>query len=185
MALWSERGFPYHPLDLGRLRDPEAARQALLRVSRPGPHRYFVATEGGRAVGRVTVNLTDAAGLYLWAVHVPPEHEGKGIARRMLAGLMEWLEGEIPGVGFVLTANTFALRAHRTYTALGFRVEETRWHFDHEIAERLWNVSRREREALGDHLRFHAGQWQVRTYLMRRAPGTQMSLAVSREGPDP
>jgi len=179
MAHWTERGFPYHPFDLGHLRDPGVARQTLLRVQQPGPHRYFAATESGAAVGRVTVNLRDAAGLYLWAVHVPPEHEGKGVARRMLAGVMEWLEEEVPGVGFVLTANTFAVRAHRTYTALGFRVADTRWHFDREIAERLWNIGREEREALDGHLRFRAGQWQVRTYLMRRSPGAEMLLEPS------
>lgn len=176
MAEWPERGFPFHPFDLGYLRDPEQAKSALARVRSPGPHRHFVATEDGNAVGRVAVNLSDVAGLYIWAVHVPPDREGQGIARRMLATLMEWLEEAHPGVGFVLTANTFADRAHRTYRSLGFSVSETRWHFDREIADALWTVSRQERDALREHLRFMGGEWQVRTHLMRRPQGAPMDV---------
>src|SRR6185503_12846802 len=91
-AAWGERGFPYHAFDLGHLGDPLRARAHLARMLDDGPHRHFVACEGGEAVGRVSVNLRDLTGLYIWSVHVPPEHEGRGVCRRMLAGLMEWLE---------------------------------------------------------------------------------------------
>lgn len=176
MGRWGQRGFPYHPFDLGYLRDAANARAALARAHSPGPHRHFVAVEGGAAVGRVSVNLRDAAGLYLWAVHVPPEQAGRGVARRMLATLMEWLELEYPRTAFVLTANTFAAPAHRAYFSLGFTIAETRWHFDREIADELWKVDAARRAPVMDHLRFAGGQWQVRTYLMRREPGTAMRV---------
>lgn len=171
MAQWGERGFPFHAFDLGHLRDPMRARADLARAREAGPHRHFVACEGDTAVGRVSVNLHDRAGLYLWAVHVPPEHEGRGVCRRMMAALLQWLEEEYPGSDFVLTTNTFAERAHRAYQALGFRVAETRWHYDRPLAEQLWRVSREQRKGIEKHLRFHNGRWEVRTHLMARPQG--------------
>ncbi len=171
LAGWSERGFPYHAFDLGHLRDPMRARAELRRARAAGPHRHFVACEGETAVGRVSVNLRDRAGLYIWAVHVPPEHEGRGVCRRMMAALIEWLEAEYPGPDLVLTANTFAERACRAYEALGFQITETRWHYDRPLAERLWRVPRDRRKAIQEHLRFHNGRWEVRTHLMKRTQG--------------
>lgn len=171
LAAWSERGFPYHAFDLGHLRDPMRARAELRRARADGPHRHFVACEGETAVGRVSVNLQDRAGLYLWAVHVPPEHEGRGVCRRMVAALIDWLEAEYPGPEFVLTTNTFAERALRAYEALGFQITETRWHYDRTLAERLWRVSRDRRQTIREHLRFHNGRWEVRTHLMKRPQG--------------
>lgn len=168
MATWGEYGFPYHAFDLGFLRDPVRAERELQRHREEGQHRHFIACEGGQAVGRVSVNLCDAAGLYLWAVHVAPEHEGRGVCRRMLTALLDWLETEHPGRDFVLTTNTFAERAHRAYRAVGFEVKETRWHFDREIATELWNAPPAQRAPLMPHMRFHNGRWEVRTYLMER-----------------
>ncbi len=171
LAQWGERGFPYHAFDLGHLRDPMRARVELRRAREAGPHLHFIACEGDTAVGRVSVNLHDRAGLYLWAVHVPPEHEGRGVCRRMLATLMDWLEVEHPGPDFVLTTNAFAVRAHRSYQALGFKVVETRWHYDRPLAEELWRVPREQRKLIDQHLRFHNGRWEVRTHLMARSRG--------------
>ncbi len=171
LAQWGERGFPFHAFDLGHLRDPVRAQAELRRAREAGPHRHFVACEGDTAVGRVSVNLHDRAGLYLWAVHVPPEHEGRGVCRRMMAALIDWLEREHPGPDFVLTTNTFAERAHRAYQALGFKVAETRWHYDRPLAEQLWRVPRPQRKAIEAHLRFHNGRWEVRTHLMSLPQG--------------
>ena len=180
MGQWGERGFPYHPFDLGYLRDPSRRRLAVDRALAEGPHRHFVALEGEVPVGRVSVNLRDPAGLYLWSVHVPPEHEGRGVCRRMLAVLMEWLEVEYQRNDFVLTSNAFAERAHRAYFALGFAIAETRWHFDPEIAEALWSVDPALRSPIMEHIRYANGQWQVRTHLMRRTPGARMELGTRR-----
>jgi hypothetical protein len=95
---------------------------------------------------------------------------------------MRALEEEFPGRGFVLTSNTFATHAHRAYLALGFRITETRWQVDREIAERLWRVTEQERAPLARHIRFHEGRWQVRAYVFRRAPGTPMDLRVAQPG---
>ena len=171
MAAWEQHGFPYHAFDLAHLKDPMQAAMALARAQEDGKHRHFVAVEGDRAVGRVAVNLDDEAGLYLWAVHVPPEHEGRGVARRMLAALMGWLEGHYPGRDFVLTSNGFAENAHRTYRSLGFEISETRWHYDKELAARLWRVSPRERDPIARHIRFQNGRWQVRAHIFRRPWG--------------
>lgn len=181
MAGWGERGFPYHAFDVSYLRNPVRARAALANAREDGVHRHFVACEDGDAVGRVSVNLRDAAGLYLWAVHVPPEHEGRGVCRRMLAAIMAWLEPQYPGVDFVLSSNTFAERAHHAYEAVGFRVAETRWHYDRDLADLLWQAPARQRAALASHMRFHGGRWEVRVHVMRRKPGTPMELAVRRE----
>ncbi len=182
MARWGEYGFPYHAFDLGYLRDPARATAELRERTAPGRHRHYVAVEAGEPVGRCSVNLEDEAGLYLWAVHVPPEHQGRGVARRMLAVLMRALEAEFPGRDFVLTSNTFAARAHRAYLALGFRITETRWQVDREIAERLWRVTEAERAPLARHIRFHEGRWQVRAYVFRRSPGAPMDLRGAQPG---
>jgi RimJ/RimL family protein N-acetyltransferase len=181
MGAWGERGFPYHAFDLGYLRDTTRALTSLAWAYEEGPHRHFVACEGETAVGRVSVNLRDVSGLYLWAVHVPPEHEGRGVCRRMLATLMGYLEHEFPSRDFVLSSNTFAEHAHRAYYALGFEVVETRWHFDREIAEMLWKVPATEREPISRHIRFHNGRWEVRTYVLRRRRGAPMN-ADARAG---
>jgi RimJ/RimL family protein N-acetyltransferase len=172
MSRWGERGFPYSAFDLGYLRDPERARRTLAWAHELSPHRHFVACEGETAVGRVSVNLRDDAGTYIWAVHVPPEHEGRGVCRRMLAALIEWLEVELPGRDFVLSANAFAERAHRAYLALGFRIVERRWQYDPSLADDLWRVAPAVRDALLPHFRFQNGHWEVLTYIMRR-PGPQ------------
>ncbi len=177
MGRWGERGFPYNAFDMGYLQDPSRAAATEAWVREPSPHLHFVALEGDVAVGRVSVNLKDEAGLYLWAVHVPPEHGGRGVCRRMLAALMEWLEVQFAGDSeFVLTTNTFAEPAHRAYRALGFRVVETRWHYDSAIAEQLWKVSAEEREPVSKHIRFHSGRWEVRTHVMKRPRGGPMDV---------
>lgn len=177
VAEWGAHGFPYHAFDMTHLRDPARARGVLARMTENGPHRHFVAMEGDVAVGRASVNLRDEAGLYLWSVHVPPEHEGRGVCRRMLATLMTWLEKEfVGGPDFVLSTNAFATHAHRAYEALGFETTETRWHFDREIAEQLWRVSPDEREPVSKFVRFANGRWEVRTHLMRRRRGAAMHV---------
>ena len=177
MADWGERGFPYHPFDLGHLREPQRAGAELFLRGHTGPHRHYVATEDGRAVGRVSLNLEDPAGLYLWSVHVPPELEGRGVCRRMLGALMTSFERTLPDRSCVLVSNTFAEHAHRAYTALGFVVEETRWQFDRELAEGLWRVSEAKRMALADHVRFCNGRWEVLVNVFRRPPGAPMNVS--------
>ena len=180
MAEWGERGFPYHAFDVGHLRDPAKAEAALQFGRQESPHHHYVACEDGRAVGRVSVNLRDVSGLYIWAVHVPPEHAGRGVCRRMLAALMAHFEEVRPdALEFVLSSNTFAEPAHRAYRALGFEVVETRWHFDKEIAERLWKVDPIQREPIARHIRFHSGRWQVRTYVLKRRRGAPMDVGVN------
>lgn len=178
MANWDVRGFPFHAFDLGHLKDPVKRASAVATCREDGPHRHFVAVVDGVAVGRVSVNLRDPTGSYIWAVHVPPEHEGRGICRRMLAVLMRWLEVEHPRPSFVLTANAFNEHAHRAYRALGFEVVETRWNFDREIAESLWRVSPRDREPLQRHIRFQNGRWQTKAHIFRREPGAPMALGM-------
>jgi RimJ/RimL family protein N-acetyltransferase len=175
LANWGERGFPYHAFDLGYLHNPFRARTTLAKMLEVGPHRHVIACEGERAVGRASVNLRDDAGLYIWSVHVPPEHEGRGVCRRMLAALMTWLEDTDRGRPFVLTSNTFATHAHRAYLGLGFQVVETRWQYDHELAEGLWKATGPQRDAIAEHVRFMNGRWEVRTHVFRREPGAPMA----------
>lgn len=182
MAGWSIRGFPYHAFDLGHLRDPVRLASTVASCRQEGTHRHFVAVEDGVAVGRVSVNLRDVTGSYLWAVHVPPEHEGRGVCRRMLAVLMRWLEKEHPRQSFVLSSNAFNDHAHRAYEALGFEISETRWHYDRELANALWRVTPQEREVVQKYIRFQNGRWQTKTHIFRRQPGARMELGVrSRE----
>jgi RimJ/RimL family protein N-acetyltransferase len=169
MAAWNVRGFPYHAFDMDHLRDPVRARSALARHRAPGPHRHFVACEGETAVGRVSVNLRDQAGIYFWGVHVPEEHGRRGVCRRMLEALIAWLEERYPlGNGFVLSTNAFATHAHRAYRAVGFEIDETRWHYDKQIADELWRVPQSQRAPISPFVRFHGGQWEVRIHIMRR-----------------
>ena len=174
MARWGQHGFPYHAFDLAYLADRRRASAKLSLMREAGRHLHFVACEAGMAVGRASVNLDDPEGLYLWSVHVPPEHEGRGVCRRMLAVIMSWLEGEHPGRGFVLTSNAFASHAHRAYAALGFSLADTRWHFDRELALELWRVPAAQRESVAQHIRFSNGRWEVRSLMFRRRPGAAM-----------
>ncbi len=178
MAAWAVRGFPFHAFDLGHLVDPVKRASAVQTCREDTIHRHFVAVQDGIAVGRVSVNSRDFAGCYFWAVHVPPDHEGKAVCRRMLAVLMRHLEAHEPRPSFLLTSNAFNDHAHRAYEALGFKVSETRWHYDREIANLLWRVTPKEREPLQRHLRFQSGRWQVRTHIFRREPGAPMHLGV-------
>jgi RimJ/RimL family protein N-acetyltransferase len=177
MGNWRVRGFPYHAFDLPHLQEPAKRAAAVAACREDGPQRHFVAVEGGVAVGRVSVNVRDLAGTYLWAVHVAPEHEGRGVCRRMLAALMTHLEQDPQRTSFVLTTNSFAEHAHRAYRALGFEITETRWHFDREVADALWRVTPKQREPVSRHIRFQNGRWQVRSFIMRRGAGTPMNLA--------
>lgn len=176
LANWGHRGFPYHAFDLGSLGDPFRRASTLSRYRDLTQHRHYVACEAGIPVGRVSVNLNDSTGLYLWSVHVPPEHEGRGVCRRMLAAVIESLETDLPGRDFALTTNTFATPAHHVYAALGFQTIETRWHFDREIAEQLWRVPHEQRAPIATHIRFHNGRWEVRVFVMRRKSGTPVRL---------
>ena len=176
LANWGTRGFPYHAFDLAHLKDPAKRATAVDACTAEGIHRHFIAVEDGVAVGRVSVNLRDPLGVYIWAVHVPPEHEGRGVARRMLAALMTYLEEGMPKASFVLTTNAFALGAHKAYHAVGFEISETRWNWDKEIADALWRVTPKEREPISRYIRFQGGRWQVRTYVMRRQPGAPMKV---------
>jgi RimJ/RimL family protein N-acetyltransferase len=172
MAAWGERGFPYQAFDLGYLRDPDRARRVFHWVQTDLRHRHFVACEGDMPVGRFSLNLEDPAGLYIWAVHVPPEHEGRGVCRRMLRVLLDWLGDIAPATDVVLTTNTFAVAAHRAYYAIGFETVETRWQYDAELSRELWRRPRQETLPIASHMRFSNGRWEVRTYLMRyRANG--------------
>jgi RimJ/RimL family protein N-acetyltransferase len=183
MAEWGERGFPYHAFDLGHLADPFRRSAALARYRDTSQHRHYVACEDGLPVGRVSVNPSDAAGLYLWSVHVPTDHAGRGVCHRMLAALMDAYEVEFPGKAFALSTNTFAANAHRVYEDLGFRTVESRWHFDREIADRLWKVTPQERAPIARHIRFQGGRWEVRVYTMVRQPGTPMVVNPARRPP--
>jgi RimJ/RimL family protein N-acetyltransferase len=171
MARWSERGFPYNAFDLGFLRDPARCAEFTAGLRNDARHLHFAAIEAGQPVGRVSVNLEDPEGLYLWGVHVPPEHEGRGVCRRMLTALIDWLAVDQPNKSLVLAANTFAERALRAYGALGFAPAETRWLYDSALAEALSRLPPDRREPVAGHVRFLHGRWEVRTYLMRRPSG--------------
>jgi RimJ/RimL family protein N-acetyltransferase len=179
MGNWRLHGFPYHAFDLAHLRDPAARANAVIACREDARHYHFVAVEDGVAVGRASVNPKDVSGTYLWSVHVPPEHEGKAVCRRMLAVLMEWLEVHEPRPSFLLASNAFNHHAHRAYEALGFRISESRWHFDRQISEQLWKVTPKVREPIQRYLRFQSGRWQVKTHIFRREPGAPMDVSAS------
>ncbi len=169
LGAWTSRGFPYHAFDTAYLADPVRARAALTRHRAPGPHRHFIACEGETAVGRISVNLRDQAGIYFWGVHVPEEYGRRGVCRRMLSALVAWLEARYPaGPGFVLSTNAFATHAHRAYRAVGFEISETRWHYDKQLADELWRVPLERRSQISPFIRYHNGQWEVRIHIMRR-----------------
>ncbi len=180
MAAWGEHGFPFHAFDLAHLRDPDRAGEVLEKRLQSFPHLHFVAVEDGAAVGRVSVNLADPAGLYIWSVHVPPEHEGRGVCRRMLTILMPWLAERYAGRDFVMTSNTFATRAHRAYLTLGFTITSTRWQYDSEMAAALWKLSPLEREQMAAHTRFSAGLWETKAYVFKLPSGSFRATGTAR-----
>ncbi len=184
MARWGAHGFPYHAFDLLFLSDRRRAAAKLSLMREAGKHLNFVACEEGVAVGRASVNLHDNEGLYIWSVHVPPEHEGRGVCRRMMAVLMRWLEQEYPGREFVLTSNAFAVHAHRAYAALGFSITDTRWQFDRDVALELWRGPVERRESIAHHVRFANGRWETRSLLFRRRPGASMDTGMEFANPE-
>jgi ribosomal protein S18 acetylase RimI-like enzyme len=166
LASWGERGFPYGAFDLGYLRNRKEAEVALNFVLNGTKHLHFIACEDSVAVGRVSVNLEDPAGLYIWSVHVPPEHARRRVAYRMLTVLIKWLEGKYPNQEIVLTVNAFANHARRLYLLLGFNVRDTLWRFDPKLNEEIYQVSVNRRRVLEDTVRFVNNRWEVMTYLM-------------------
>jgi RimJ/RimL family protein N-acetyltransferase len=186
MAAWSPRGFPYAAFDLDYLKDRRRAREVLSWARLEWPHRHFVACEGGTAVGRASVNLDDQEGLYLWAVHVPPEHAGRGVARAMVRMVMDLVWRRHPDRAFVLTTNTFAEPAHRVYYSLGFKVDRTMWRNDESVALGLWRMTEEQRLPFAGHIRFANGRWECRQYLMRclpraaQAPGSSSSTPTGQ-----
>lgn len=169
VASWGERGFPYRSFDTGHLRDPDRAATMLEFARQEGRHRHFIACEGETAVGRVSVNLEDSAGIYIWAVHVPPEHAGRGVARRMIAALLSWLEETQPPRDFVLTVNGFATDAQAVYRSQGFEIHDTRWQYDADLSADLMRADVERRRQLAGHIRLVEGRWEVRVHVMRRA----------------
>ena len=178
-AQWRDYPFPYQAFNVDHLRDPVRARELLDAVIHPGRHRHFVAIEGGEPVGRVSVNLEDPSGLYIWSVHVPPEHEGRGVCRRMLAVVIRWLESTYSGRTCLLNSAAYAEHAHRAYFALGFRITETIWRHDRELEEAMWRTSKAERSTIASHMRFINGHWEARTYVMRRRRGLPLNTSGS------
>jgi RimJ/RimL family protein N-acetyltransferase len=174
IARWGTHGFPYSAFDMNYLRDRNRAKSTLERMRDRSQHLHFVACEEGAAVGRLSVNMLDRSGLYIWAVHVPPEHEGRAVARRMLAVLLSYLEAERPGRDFTLTSNAFATRAHRAYRYLGFEAVETRWQFDRELAQDLLRLPPEAREPVAQDVRFVFGRWEVKTLVFRRKAGADI-----------
>ena len=166
LASWGERGFPYGAFDLGYLRNRKEAEVALNFVLNGTKHLHFIACEDSVAVGRVSVNLEDPAGLYIWSVHVPPEHARRRVAYRMLTVLIKWLEEKYPNQEIVLTVNAFANHARRLYLSLGFNVRDTLWRFDPKLNEEIYQVSVNRRRVLEDTVRFANNRWEVMTYLM-------------------
>ena len=166
LASWGERGFPYGAFDLGYLRNRKEAEVALNFVLNGTKHLHFIACEDSVAVGRVSVNLEDPAGLYIWSVHVPPEHARRRVAYRMLTVLIKWLEEKYPNQEIVLTVNAFANHARRLYLSLGFNVRDTLWRFDPKLNEEIYQVSVNRRRVLEDTVRFVNNRWEVMTYLM-------------------
>ncbi len=167
MAQWGERGFPYAGFNLGYLKNAVSRAETLAFVHAQDQHRHFVGCREGIAVGRVSVNVEDRAGCYLWAVHVPPEREGQGIARAMLRVVCGWLRETYPEREVLLTTNSFAERAHRTYEAVGFEVVETRWQGDTALSGALLTLTHEERQPIESHIRFRNGRWEVRVDVMK------------------
>lgn len=177
---WRDHPFPYQAFNVGYLRDPSRAAELLGNVRSPGRHRHYAAVEGGVPVGRVSVNLEDPAGLYLWSVHVPPEHEGRGVCRRMLAVLITWLELKNPSRSCLLNSSAFSRHAHRAYFALGFRITDSVWRQDQELQEAFAAASPEGRASVKDDVRFVDGYLETRTYIMRRRRGMRMDTSGPR-----
>lgn len=168
MAAWDERGFPDSAFDMGFLREPARMAEFLDWLVRDERHLHLAAFEADRAVGRVSVNMRDPAGIYIWGVHVPPGHGGRGVCTRMLEALLAWLDARDGGSELVLSVNSFAHHARRIYERLGFLPAETRWQFDPALDAALRRLAPAQRSQVDGHVRFQRGRWEVRTTLMRR-----------------
>lgn len=86
----------------------------------PGRGAFFVAYLGGRAVGCGAVRLIDAGTAELKRMYVDPEIRGRGIGRRLVAGLEE----EATALGarsLVLETGTRQAAALALYERCGFR----------------------------------------------------------------
>ncbi len=171
MSAWGERGFPFSAFDMGFLKEPARMAEFTGWLGRDNRHLHLAAIEADRAVGRVSVNFRDPAGIYIWGVHVPPEYEGRGVCTRMLQALLGWLDTRDCGE-LVLSVNSFAHGARRIYERLGFAPVETRWQFDPALDADLRRLPPGQHGPVEGHVRFSLGRWEVRTFLMRRpAPG--------------
>lgn len=92
------------------------------------PPRAFVACRHGGEIASVAYGVVHRELLVIESVATAPHARGKGLARRVVEGLMSW--GSTLGAGGaclqVLAENTPALAV---YTALGFDRELYRYHY--------------------------------------------------------
>ena len=109
-GLWEVRySVRENTLTPGRISDAELRRN----IEHDG--RGWVAEQGGRILGFV-IGLNTGS---VWALFVRPEYEGRGIATRLQAAMLEWYERQ-PIDRLWLTTGTHT-RARRFYETHGWQ----------------------------------------------------------------
>lgn len=91
---------------------PESIGRMLRSTS-----RAWIAEEGGRAVA---FSMADAAEATIFALFVRPEHEGRGLGRRLMAETEAWLFSTGAEEIWLLTGSDPHLRANGFYRHLGW-----------------------------------------------------------------
>ena len=86
----------------------------------------------GQVLGFSVASLEDNS---IWALFVMPEHEGKGIGKRLLKLATDWLFEK--GAPSIILSTTIGTRADRWYEMRGWTREEVRP--DGEVQYRLYN----------------------------------------------
>lgn len=100
--------------------DPSQVAEEVTVRAITSEGRGWVAMEEGRLLGFIIALREPAT---IWALHVDPDHEGRGLGQRLLQTAVDWLWSE--GARLITLSTAPDTRAERFYDQQGWRAVGT------------------------------------------------------------
>lgn len=107
----------YRALRVAAGLSPKSAEAAARGL--PNSQHAVVVEHAGKVIGMGRIIGDGGTAFQITDIAVLPEHQGKGLGKRIVAALVEWLEANAPATAYVsLIADG---EAHRLYAQYGFK----------------------------------------------------------------